>query len=207
MKRLAKQSAVLSAVLFTVGCGAAQHPVAKAPQVPVVGSPFISYALVDTHAIRGPGGGAELDERSMQGHFRGAPVQLDWSQEAVNGRVGGRPTKLAFHEGEVMTLQGTFAGGATDLVLDGGGLYGQLGPCDYTLRRAPGGFRGVRSCFGQPPQPTEVAFPEALQARPAGLRVALLGLLLTTTADPGVEVLTGSASRGKAARRDIAYNR
>ena len=207
MKRFAKQSAVLSAVLFTVGCGAAQHPVAKAPQVPVVGSPFIAYALVDTHAIRGPGGGAELDERSLQGHFRGAPVQLDWSEDALRGRVGARPTQLTFHEGDVMTLQGTFAGGATDLVMDQGGLYGQLGACDYSLRRAPGGFRGVRSCFGQAPQPTEVAFPESLQARPAGLRVALLGLLLTTTADPGVAVLTGSASYGKAARRDISYNR
>lgn len=200
-----KQSLVVACLVLASGCAGVQSR--GAAQVSegghLLAGPFAPDAWVEGQRVTGSGASLALGERALTGQFRSRTVNLDWTDQHLIGVVGERRVRLELAEGDDVFLQGQFAGLPTQLTLDQKGLRGRVGVCEYDLKRAKGGFVGVRNC-GAGAVATEVAFPSDLEQRAVGARAALLGLLLASDGTR-INMVAGSGpptteSRGNARR-------
>jgi hypothetical protein len=91
-------------------------------------------------------------EHSLRGRAYGSTVELNWTEEQVNGNIGGAPVDLKVEqEGSVLRIRGMYAGKVGNITVEPGKLHGTFGQCAYTMQtRQTGLYNGQVSCGGMP---------------------------------------------------------
>ena len=128
-------------------------------------------ARVFDHNVLGPAIQVGLLGHAVRGRAWGAKTDLVWDGERVRGQLGGSRVDLKYREDVSgrLIIDGTFAGGTIHLDVSPTAINGRMGE----RRLALTGEGGVFTSEG-----FEIDIPQALNAREAGERAAMLPLLL-----------------------------
>jgi hypothetical protein len=129
-----------------------------------------TFARVFEHNLLGPAVQIGVLGHSVRGRAFGARADLTWDGERVTGQVAGGRVDLKYRDDEGrLALDGVFAGSAIHLELSPTDIAGHIVGRQLALKGADGIFAS---------EDLEIGIPEALSARDAGERAAVLPLLI-----------------------------
>jgi hypothetical protein len=144
----------------------------------------VVQTTVDGSRVVGPNVMLERDENGMRGHGPLGVVDLRKDGDSLRGFIGQWPTELHLEhvEGRGFRMRGMFAGLLSSLEVTPEQIQGQLGRCQYNLRRYPSeagiAFNGRRFCGTNIIEPTTTTFAPSINELPPLERAALLTILL-----------------------------
>jgi hypothetical protein len=137
-------------------------------------------ASLSDRGLYGPSVSLLREHAGYRGQVLDQSVNLSWDDHQVKGLANTASVNLRWkEEGQVLHINGLYAGMLTNLRVSDEALEGSLGPCSYQLRWDGGSYFGDRSCGGELQRFTSVELPGDLTSRPMGERVALVALILS----------------------------
>ena len=144
----------------------------------------VVQTTVDGSRITGPNVMLERDEKGMRGQGPLGVVDLRKEGETLRGFIGQQPTELHLEHGETggFLMRGMFGGILSSLEVTPETIQGQLGRCQYNLRRYPSdtgvAYNGRRFCGANIIEPTTITLSPTINALPPLERAALMAILL-----------------------------
>jgi hypothetical protein len=185
-----QRHALLSfALLLAAGCSSSnggQNGQPNAPEYAIVQSGGdVIQTTVDGSRIYGPNIMIERTEEGVRGNGPLGLVDLRRDANSLRGIIGTQPTELyvePLDEG-AFVLRGMFSGALGRLEVRGDRIEGQLGRCQFNLRRQDAqvgvAYNGRRVCgSGSSIRPTTVTLPPSIVALEPVDRAAVLAILL-----------------------------
>ena len=144
----------------------------------------VVQATVDGTRIFGAQVELAHDQNSMRGRGPLGVVDLRIESASLHGVVGGGPTELYLERDgdDGFSLRGLFSGVLGDLEVRSDRIQGQLGRCQYNLRRhhsdEGAAYNGQRVCGRQWMEPTTFTLSPGLTSLEPIDRAALIAVLL-----------------------------
>jgi hypothetical protein len=182
-------SVVLVAALGVVSCSASTNGQASgqntAPEYAITqtgGS--VVQTTVDGNRVYGPNVMLERNEHGLRGHGPLGVVDLRNEGESLRGIIGQWPTELHLEhvEGRGFRMRGMFSGILSSLEVTPERIQGQLGRCQYNLRRyeseAAVAYNGRRFCGANMMEPTTITLAPSINDLPPLERAAIITILL-----------------------------
>jgi hypothetical protein len=182
-------SVVLVAALGVVSCSASTNGHASgqnaAPEYAITqtgGS--VVQTTVDGNRVYGPNVMLERSEQGLRGRGPLGVVDLRKDDDSLRGFIGQWPTELHLEhvEGRGFRMRGMFSGILSSLEVTPERVQGQLGRCQYNLRRyeveAGVAYNGRRFCGVNMIEPTTITLAPSIDALPPLERAAIITILL-----------------------------
>lgn len=116
---------------------------------------------------------------ALRGQLDGRPINLEWTQNGVQGTYGSQPVNLTLQPTEEGTrVSGMWGGRIGNLVVGNKGIDGKIGRCSYTLGRIGEQQLTGQSTCGAAPSNTTVVLPAGMAQPLDGQSAAVLAVLL-----------------------------
>jgi hypothetical protein len=183
-----RRTLVLLAInLGTLSCSAADGqapPAAPSDSATLISPSSVIQATIDGSRIFGPQIELTCDANGMRGRGPLGIVDLRKTDGSIRGVVGGGPTELYLEpEGENgFALRGLFSAVLGHLEVKQDRIQGQLGRCQYNLRRYVSeesvAYTGQRICGRGYVEPTTFTLSPGIAALEPIDRAALIAVLL-----------------------------
>ena len=180
---------VLAAALGVVSCASSTNSQGNgqntAPEhaISQTGGSVVE-TTVDGSRISGPNVMLQRDEKGMRGQGPLGVVDLRKEGDTLRGFIGQQPTELHLDHDEKggFLMRGLFGGILSSLEVTPESIGGQLGRCQYNLRRYPAdtgvAYNGRRFCGANIIEPTTITLSPTINALPPLERAALMAILL-----------------------------
>jgi hypothetical protein len=180
---------VFAAVMGALGCSASTDGQGSgpntAPEYAITQSGgSVVQATVDGSRIYGPMIMLERDEQGLRGTGPLGVVDLRKDGDMLRGIIGQWPTELHLerNEDEGFRMRGMFRGLLGSIEITPERIQGQLGSCQYNLRRYPSSngvaYNGRRFCGPNNVEPTTVNLAPTIASLPPPERAAIIAILL-----------------------------
>lgn len=115
---------------------------------------------------------------ALRGQVDGQAIDLEWTQQGVQGTYGSQPINLKLEPTQDGTrVSGMWGGRIGNLVVGAKSVDGRIGRCSYTLGRTGEQLSGQSTCGGAPSN-TSITLPSGLATPLDGQSAAVLALLL-----------------------------
>lgn len=178
---------LLFACVVLLGAGCAHSP-ASSGQTPGVSGPAGQFSFqsgegaytvnVTPTELSGPNFQISRYPDALRGQLDGRPIDLEWTQEGVQGVYGSQPINLKLEPTQQGTrLHGMWGGRLGDLLVSDQAVNGKIGRCSYTLDRTGEQLSGQSTC-GAAPSNTHITLPAGLSTPLDGQSAAVLAVLL-----------------------------
>jgi hypothetical protein len=144
----------------------------------------VVQATVDGSRIFGPQVELASDENGLHGRGPLGVVSLRKERDRLRGVVGGGPTELYLEsrENDGFSLRGIYSGTLGDLEVRPDRIEGQVGRCQYNLRRSDSdqgiAYNGRRICGQRWMEPATLTLSRGLASREPIDQAALIAVLL-----------------------------
>ena len=158
-------------------------PSTPADSVTLISPSSVVQATVDGSRIFGAQVELARDQNGLRGRGPLGVVDLRRESSALRGVVGGGATELHLERaGDGFSLQGLYSGELGNLEVGPDRIQGQLGRCQYNLRRYPSeqgvAYNGQRICGRRWMEPATFTLSPGLAALDPIDRAALIAVLL-----------------------------
>jgi hypothetical protein len=179
--------AVTGLVLGALSCSSAtKQPPSSVPSESMlfVSPTSVIHASFEGSRVFGPQLELARDENGLRGRGPLGVVDLRKGGDSIRGVVGGGPTELYLErDGDSgFSLRGLYSGVLGDLEVRPDRIQGQLGQCQYNLRRhvaeEGAAYNGRRICGRRWMEPATVTLSPAIAALEPLDRAALIAVLL-----------------------------
>jgi len=178
---------LIGLTLGVLGCSSSsgQAPTAASPDSATLMSPSsVVQATVDGPRIFGPQVELARDQNGLRGHGPLGVVDLRTTNGSIRGVVGGGPTELYVEpDGDHgFSMRGLFSGVLGDLQVKSDRIQGQLGRCQYNLRRQAvddgAAYNGQRVCGRRYMESATFTLSPGIAALEPVDRAALIAVML-----------------------------
>ena len=189
MRRLAFALIGLPLTLVSCSSSTSNGTVPEGPDTITLISPTsVVQATVDGSRVFGSQIELVRDESGLRGRGPLGIVDLRKQGDSLRGVVGGAPTELYIErkgtdkDRDAFTVRGLYSGTLGNLEVRSDRIEGQLGRCQYNLRRyaseVGAAYTGQRVCGQRYTEPATIALAPAIAAQEPIDKAALIAILL-----------------------------